>query len=109
MINLRNNLRNDKERKEFIENCHNGENGWNMWKSDEDLGRYWWRCKIADDVFVVVEEELRTFVFPIKHTEIRPMRYYITPEFFAMPFSEYIVSKTQVIDKLKELTRKGRT
>lgn len=100
-------FRNEKERKEFVENYHGA--GWQMWKGDEDLSRYWWRCEIADNLFLVIEEQLETYNFPIRHEKLRPMRYYITPEIIEPPFSDYVVSKTQVIEKLKELDmiRKG--
>lgn len=98
-------FKNDKERKEFLDNYTSGENGWHLWKGDEDLSRYWWRCEIDDNVFMVIEEQLETYQFPHKHTKMRPMRYYITPELIAQPFSDYVVSKTQTLDKLKELDR----
>ena len=98
-------FRNDKERKEFLDNYTSGENGWHKWKGDEDLSRYWWRCEVADNVFMVIEEQLETYQFPHKHTKMRPIRYYITPELIAQPFSDYVVSKTQALDKLKELDR----
>lgn len=98
-------FRNDKERKEFLDNYTSGENGWHLWKGDEDLSRYWWRCEIDDNVFLVIEEQLETYQFPVYHTKMQPMHYYITPEIIEKPFSDYGKSKTQALDKLKELDR----
>ena len=98
-------FRNDKKRKEFLDNYHNSENGWHKWKGDEDLSRYWWRCEIDDNVFLVIEEQLESYIFPMYHTKMRPMRYYITPEIIERPFSDYGKSKTEVLEKIKELDR----
>lgn len=98
-------FRNDKERKEFLDNYHNSENGWNKWKGDEDLSRYWWRCEIDDNVFLVIEEQLESYIFPVYHTKMRPMHYYITPEIIEKPFSDYGKSKTEVLEKIKKLDR----
>ena len=56
-------------------------------------------------MFMVIEEQLESYTFPVYHTKMRPMRYYIAPELIAQPFSDYVVSKTQALDKLKELDR----
>lgn len=100
-------FKNDKERREFLDNHYEAQ-GFKLWKADNELSRRWWRCEIADNLFLVVEEHLITRTYPEKRQTWEDLRWYLTPEYISSPFSDMQISKTQALDKLKELDRKAR-
>lgn len=70
-------FRNDKERIAFLEDYTNTKNGWKLDKEDTGKSRRWWRLDLPDGTVLIVEEELRTFIWPIKHTEWNVLTWFI--------------------------------
>ena len=98
---------NDKERREFLEDHYEAQ-GWSLWKQLWCLPRRWWRCDIGEGLELIVEEEEMTLHFPEERREWRDMRWYMAPKNFDIidrPISDYQISKTQALDKIKELDR----
>lgn len=99
-------FKNDNERIAFLEDYRNEQNGWYLWKHDEDLNRSWWRIDLGKAAFIV-EEQQRTFNWPDRHTAWIVMSWYIVPEFAPAPFGDYAASRTMALSKLKELAKEG--
>ena len=99
-------LRNDKERRAFLDDYRNEHNGWKLWKSDEEMERRLWRNDMQD-VTLVVEEERRTFLYPAKHSDWIVMHYYAAGAVIPAGarwkhhFGDYQISKTAVMGILK--------
>lgn len=101
------NFKNDKERIAFLEDYRNEGNGWRLWKHDEDMGRRSWRLDITDGSSLIVEEELRTFNWPKVHTTWSVMHWYIIEDWNSdQNFGDCRGSRTQALNKIKELGRK---
>ena len=98
-------FKNDIERKQFLDDYRNGQNGWYIWKNDDDLKRRWWRCDLPDGTSLIVEEEKVTFHWPNKHIEWRDRFWYVT-EWKNVPFSDYRANKTQALAKIKEIGKR---
>ena len=93
-------FRNDKERKAFLDNYRNIDNGWYLWKEDEDINRKMWRNDLIGFAFIA-EEQLITRNWPETREQWEVLHWYIvTPD--SKPFADYQASKTQVMEKLKE-------
>ena len=93
-------FKNDKERKAFLDNYRNIDNGWYLWKEDEDIDRRMWRNDLIGFAFIV-EEQLFTLNWPEPHEAWGVLHWYINT-FDSKPFADYQASKTQVMEKLKE-------
>lgn len=99
-------FKNDNERIAFLEDYRNEQNGWYLWKHDEDLDRSMWRIDLGKVAFIV-EEERRTFAWPSRHVTWVVSHWYIIPEIAPDPFADYTASRTQALAKLKELAKEG--
>ena len=93
-------FKNDKERKEFLNNYRNIDNGWYLWKEDEDIDRRMWRNDLIGFAFIA-EEQLITRTWPETREQWEVLHWYINT-FESKPFADYQASKTQVMEKLKE-------
>lgn len=96
-------FKNEKERKAFLDDYRNMDNGWRLWKEDEDIDRRMWRNDLLDFAFVV-EEQLITRSWPEEHVNWEVIRWYVVTD-HEKPFADYQSSKTQVLEKLKEWDR----
>ena len=102
------NFKNDKERIAFLEDYRNGNNGWYLWESSQDLGRRWWRYDLPDCAFIVEEE---------KHTPIenawwtnealspwRTLQWFIIKD-WEKPFGDQKGSRTMALNELKRIKK----
>lgn len=101
-------LKNDKERTAFLEDYRNMDNGWMLWKFDDDIRRRMWRLRLTDDVVFVVEEQLRTYTWPDKHTEWSVVHWYIIEDPTAI-FGDCVASRSLALAKLKEVAKKRKS
>lgn len=99
-------LKNDKERIAFLEDYRNMDNGWELWKFDDDLGRRIWMLLLTGNIRFMVEEQLRTFSWPDKHTSWSVMHWYIIEDPTAI-FGDCVASKSMALAKLKEVSKNG--
>lgn len=99
------NLKNDKERIAFLEDYRNMDNGWCLWKEDADLRRRMWILRLAADAALVVEEQLRTFSWPDKHTSWTVMHWYVIEDPTAI-FGDCVASRSLALTKLKEVQKR---
>ena len=99
-------LRNETERNVFLNDYSLGQNGWYLWKSDDDLQRRWWR-RDFDDCSMVVEDNLRTHTWPTTKVKYEVLHWYIITD-WKIPFADGAASLTQIRNKLKELTMNGK-
>lgn len=99
-------FRNDKERIAFLEDYRNEQNGWYLWKHDEDLQRSWWRFDLPDCA-LIVEEERRTFTYPHRHVTWNVVHWYIVSDWTesAKTFGDQVASRTQALAKIKEIEK----
>jgi hypothetical protein len=98
-------FKNDKERIAFLDDFRNIDNGWILWKKDDYLNRRWWRLNLLDGIAFVVEEQLRTYDWPNRHTSWTVMHWYIIED-TEKPFGDNVASKTMALAKLKEIMKK---
>lgn len=96
-------FKNEKERKAFLADYRNLDNGWQLWKEDTDIDRRMWRNDLLEFAFVV-EEQLITYSWPEEHEEWAVLHWYVVTG-SEKPFADYQASKTQVLEKLKEWDR----
>lgn len=92
-------FKNDKERIAFLEDYRNLDNGWYLWKDDEDLQRRWWRFDLTT-CCLIVEEQLQTLLHPNKHQEMRLLHWYIIDD-FKEPFADGVASRSMALNRLK--------
>lgn len=97
-------LKNDKERIAFLEDYRNMDNGWRLWKEDQDLWRRWWRLDLTDDCSFVVEEQCQTFAYPEVHDAWCVVHWYIV-EAWDRPFANWTASRSIALARLKEVQR----
>lgn len=50
-------FKNDKERKAFLSDYRNKENGWYLWTFENALERRWWRLELTEGISFIVEED----------------------------------------------------
>lgn len=102
-------FRNDKERIAFLEDYRNTENGWILWKQDEDLERRMWRYNLPDGAALIVEEQELTCNYLTVHSRWFVIHWYIVEsgeDYYSKHFGDWVASKTLALNKLKELGRK---
>ena len=99
-------FKNEKERREFLNDYTNADLGWSLWKSIPELSRRWWTAELDTDLYIVVEDQRVTYHYPTEHQAWQVLRWYITPKSSEEPFADFQVSKTHALEKLKELSRK---
>lgn len=104
MRNLRD-LRNDKERREFLNDYRNMDNGWYPWIENGDIGRRLWRIDLTECA-LIVEEEMKTFSYPSEHTEWNAFRWYIVRD-WSKPFADSLASKTLELEEIRRVCREG--
>ncbi len=97
-------FKNDKERIAFLEDYTNEENGWYLWKEDNDLERKWWRYDL-DDCALIVEEKLQTLHCPTNHQKWIVTHWYIIKDWH-QPFEDGAASRTLALKVLKEAEKK---
>ena len=97
-------FKNDKERIAFLEDYRNQDNGWWLWKKDNDLNRKWWRFDLTDCSFIV-EEQLQTIRWPDVHEKYCVVHWYVIDNYEA-PFADGQASRTQALARLKEAEKK---
>jgi len=101
-------FKNDKERRKFLDNYRDEASGWKLWKSDEEMERRWWRNDMPA-MSLVVEEELRTYMYPAKHSEWVVLHWYALGAVASAEgnekdhFGDCSVGKTAVMGALKSL------
>lgn len=101
------NFRNDKERIAFLEDYTNKENGWFLFRNDPEMKRRCWLLDLPEGASLIVEEELRTFTWPEEHQKWNVLTWFIIDDWTEQkPFGDCRGSRTQALNKLKELGRK---
>lgn len=96
-------LRNDKERSLFLDDYRNVDNGWYLWKEDEDIGRRMWRYDLPDCA-LIVDEQLITYHYPTDHIEWSVVHWYIVRDWH-QPFADSQASRTLAIQEVKRCVR----
>lgn len=107
---LFNKFKNDKERKAFLEDYRNEENGWYLWTYDNAIERRWWRNDVAPGFSFIVEEEMIWISFPKRHDKWIVRQWFITDQQVAEyacgnkkpHFGNYRARKTQALEYLKK-------
>ena len=92
------NLKNDKERIAFLETRSSAQ-GWYLWKEDPEIQREWWRYDLPDCA-LIVEEQLRTSMYPKKHLSQDVMHWYIIKD-WDLPFADGVASRSLALAELK--------
>ena len=93
-------FKNEKERKAFLDDYRNINNGWHLWKEDADIDRKMWRNDFLDFA-LVAEEQLITRTWP-EQKEVWEVWHWYIVETEEKPFADYRASKTQALNRLKE-------
>ena len=97
-------FKNDKERITFLEDYRNQDNGWYLWKHDQELERSFWRFDL-DECALIVEEELSTIAWPSIHEKWIVSRWYVVKN-WNRPFADARASRTLALAALKETEKK---
>jgi len=99
-------FKNDKERIAFLEDYRNKENGWYLWKHDEDLQRSWWRYDLPD-CSLIVEEDQMTFNYPNRHVDWFARNWFIIRDwsFNTKTFRDQVASRTMALKELKRIEK----
>lgn len=92
-------FKNDKERIAFLEG-RRPEDGWYVWKKDDDLSRTMWRYDLPKAA-LICEQELKTFTWPQKHTTQNVMHWYVIED-WQQPFGDQVASRSLALVALKE-------
>ena len=97
-------LPNDKERMAFLDNYTDGEN----WYLAKQIGPYNRRffAYPGDGYTIYVEDELQTVLYPAKAEKWISKSFFLVEGEINKPFADYRVSKTQIINWIKEKRRK---
>lgn len=99
-------FKNDKERIAFLEDYRNKDNGWYLWKHDEDLQRSWWRFDLPDCALIVEEQRL-TITWPNTHVIWRVIHWYIVSDWSGnIPFGDFVASRSLALAKIKEIEKR---
>jgi hypothetical protein len=96
-------FKNDKERLAFLDN--RDDEGWYLWKEDDDINRKIWRYDY-DDCAIVVEEQLITHLWPEPHVSWATLGWYIIDDWHK-PFADGKASRTLALAKVKEEEKKN--
>ena len=101
-------FKNDKERLAFLDDYRNEENGWYIWKDDEDRQETLWRLDIEDGPAIIVEEELRTYSWPNVHRAWTIRHWYIVRDWESdrQTFADQVASRTMALQLLKDMQKK---
>lgn len=93
-------MKNDRERIAFLEDYTNTENGWYLWKEDEDLQRRWWRYDFPQCA-LIVEEEKTTYHWPDDHISYAVRQWYIIKDWNGL-FADQKGSRTLALREVKD-------
>lgn len=97
-------LPNDKERMAFLDNyTHTGD--WYLAEALRTYGRRFWAYP-GDGYTIYVEDELHTAKWPKIEEKWISKSYYLVEGEIDNPFADYRVSKTQIVNWVKEKRRK---
>jgi len=104
------NFKNDKERIAFLDDYRNTENGWYLWKEDDDRQIALWRFDLPGDISggaIIVEEELRTYEWPERHRTWSIRRWYIITDWSCekQTFGDQASSRTMALNLIKDIQR----
>ena len=100
-------LRNDKERTLFLDDYANINNDhWKLYFEGLFFNRRFFQY-IGSGYCVYIEDELQTHTWPHKHKAYVTKSFYLVPGVRdpEKPFSDYRMSKTQIINWIKEQRR----
>ena len=102
-------LKNDKQRLAFLDDYTNKENGWSLWKYDEDLQRRWWRYDLSDCA-LIVEEDRMTFKYPNMHVDWYVRNWFIITDwsFREKTFRDQVASRTLALAEIKRVQKEAR-
>lgn len=99
-------FKNDKERIAFLEDYRNEQNGWHLWKHDEDLQRKWWRQDLPDGSSLIVEEQQQTFQWPATHVTWIVVHWFVVEDWSGTAcFADYTGSRSMALQKIKEIEK----
>ena len=103
-------LKNDKQRLAFLDDYTNTENGWYLWKYDDDLQRRWWRYDLPDCA-MIVEEDQQTFTWPNVRIEWRKRDWFIIRDWSqnTKTFRDQQASRTLALAEIKRVQKEART
>ena len=103
-------LKNDKQRLAFLDDYTNEENGWYLWKYDDDLQRRWWRYDLPDCA-LIVEEDQQTFTWPNVRIEWRKRDWFIIRDWSqnTKTFRDQQASRTLALAEIKRVQKEART
>lgn len=102
-------LKNDKQRLAFLDDYTNEENGWYLWKYDDDLQRRWWKHDLPDCA-LIVEEDQQTFTWPNLRIEWRKRDWFIIRDWSqgAKTFRDQVASRTLALAEIKRVQKEAR-
>lgn len=102
-------LKNDKQRLAFLDDYTNKENGWYLWKYDDDLQRRWWRYDLPDCA-LIVEEDQQTFTWPNVRIEWRKRDWFIIRDWSqnTKTFRDQQASRTLALAEIKRVQKEAR-
>ena len=93
-------LKNDKLRHAFLDGYRNTENGWYLWKSDNELDQRYWRYDLPKCAFIV-QEQLHTVSWPTTK-QIYSVRHWYIIRDWQKPFWDQQGSRTLALEALKK-------
>lgn len=97
-------FKNDKERIAFLEG-RRPEDGWYVWKEDDDLDRTMWRYDLPKAA-LICEQELRTFMWPQEHTTQNVIHWYVIRD-WRQPFGDQVASRSLALAELKRCEKEA--
>jgi len=102
-------FKNDNERKAFLEDYRNTNNGWYLWRDHPYLQRRLWRHELPG-CSLVVEEEYRTFLWPEEYKDWTAIGWYLIKDWSQTDktFADQKGSKTQALQLIKQLQKEGK-
>ena len=107
-------LKNDAERLAFLDDYGNRENGWYIWKVEDDMQRMLWRFDLPQDTAggaIIVEEELRTYMWPEWHRKWTIKHWYIIKDWSnkEKTFADQVASRTLALNLIKDVQKQLRS
>ena len=104
-------LPNDEARQAFLRDYTNAENGWYLWVETPEVQRRWYR-RDFDGWSIVIEESdhiVKAKVAGYNYPKTRMVMHMYMVEDFDLPLESNLSVKTQIMSRLRELTRDGGT
>ena len=104
-------LPNDRAREDFLRDYTNEEHGWYLWVETPQVQRRWYR-RDFDGWSIVIEESDRVVKHKIAGLELPPMTIvmhtYLVDD-WSLPLESNLAVKTQIMSRLRDITRNGGT